>query len=137
MHRQIDSVARELDAFLMGESAVQRTLGRIAARLNDLHIDFALAGGLAVGVRGYLRLTVDVDLLITAAGLARFKDQCLGRGYVEKFSGSRGVRDAETGVSIDFLVAGEYPGDGLPKSVRFPEPTAVPATDEPYRILDL
>jgi hypothetical protein len=29
----------------------------------------------------------------------------------------------ENGVAIDFLVAGEYPGDGKPKEVRFPDPS--------------
>lgn len=137
MHREIDSVVQELDAFLMGESAVQRTLERIAARLADLHIDFALAGGLAVGVRGHLRLTVDVDILVTAEGLARFKAEWLGRGYVEKFPGARGVRDADTGVPIDFLVAGEFPGDGRPKPVRFPDPASIPQAEHSLRVLDL
>lgn len=137
MNNGLAGILQELDAFLMGESTVQRTLERIARQLSELNIDFALAGGLAVGVRGHLRLTVDVDLLVTAEGLARFKAACLGRGYVEKFTGSRGVRDTESGVSIDFLVAGEFPGDGRPKPVRFPDPCSVPRTDGPYRILDL
>ena len=102
-----------------------------------MQIDFALAGGLAVGVHGHVRLTVDVDILITADGLAAFKAQWLGRGYVEKFTGARGIRDTETGVQIDFLVAGEFPGDGRPQSVRFPDPASVPLSDGPYRVLDL
>jgi hypothetical protein len=128
---------REVDAFLMGESKVQATLSRIARCLDDLGIDFALAGGLAVGARGHLRLTVDVDILITADGLARFKARWLGRGYVERSPGSRSVRDTETGVSIDFLIAGEYPGDGRPKSVRFPDPLVIDKSDDPFRVLDL
>ena len=47
-------------------------------------------------------MTVDVDILTTEEGLSRFKDRWLGRGYVEKFSGSKGVKDAETGVSIEY-----------------------------------
>ena len=121
----------------MGESKVQATLSRIARCLDDLGIDFALAGGLAVGARGHLRLTVDVDILITADGLARFKARWLGRGYVERSPGSRSVRDTETGVSIDFLIAGEYPGDGRPKSVRFPDPLVIDKSDDPFRVLDL
>lgn len=38
----------EIDEFLMGESKVHATLARIAQRLNELGVDFALAGGLAV-----------------------------------------------------------------------------------------
>jgi len=127
----------EVDGFLVGASKVHDTLQRLARRLEELHIEFALAGGLAVGVRGHLRLTVDIDILITAAGLARFKEVWLGRGYVEKFAGSRGVKDAETGVSVDFLVSGGFPGDGRPKPVRFPDPASIPLGDEPYRVVDL
>ena len=127
----------EIDEFLMGESKVHATLAGIAQRLNELGVDFALAGGLAVGVRGHVRLTVDVDILITADGLERFKARWLGRGYIERTPGSRGVRDTETRVLIDFLVAGEFPGDGRPKAVRFPDPAAILATDTSLRVLDV
>jgi hypothetical protein len=45
-----------------------------------------------------------------------------GRGYLPKFSGSKNLRDTEGGVSIEFRIAGEYPGDGKPKPVSFPDP---------------
>jgi hypothetical protein len=137
MSNPVSLILEEVDGFFMGESKVHRTLRRIARDLDELRIDFALAGGLAVAVRGHLRLTVDVDLVITAEGLKRFKERWLGLGYVEKFEGSKGVRDTETGVKVDFLLAGEYPGDGRPKPVRFPEPASIPKLDGPYRVLDL
>lgn len=137
MAQNLADLFREVDAFFMAQSKVHETFERLARRLTELDIDFALAGGLAVGVRGHLRVTVDVDILTTKEGLHRFKDRWLGRGYVEKYSGSKGVRDAETGVSIDFLLAGEYPGDGKPKPVQFPSPASVPREDEGHRVLDL
>lgn len=137
MTGRLASLLREIDEFLMGESSVQQTLERIAHHLRELEIDFALAGGLAVGVRGHVRVTVDVDLLITADGLAQFKARWLGRGYVEQFPGSRGVRDMQTNVPIDFMIAGEFPGDGRPKSVQFPDPASIPRSEGPYRVLDL
>lgn len=137
MEDPLGDVIREADEFLVGRSRVHRTLERVAHALAEVQAEFAVAGALAVGERGHLRLTVDVDLLVTAAGLQRFRERWLGRGYVEKFPGSRGVRDAETGVAIDFLVAGEYPGDGLPKSVRFPAPETIPPDSMGRRVLDL
>jgi hypothetical protein len=137
MNNRLAHMLQEVDDFLMGESKVHRTLSRIARLLDELGIDFALAGGLAVGLRGHLRVTVDVDILITAEGLTRFKECWLGRGYVEKFSGSKGLRDTETGVPIDFLIAGEFPGDGRPKPISFPDPASIPEVDAPYRFLDL
>lgn len=134
---RLATLLREIDDFLTGESKIQATLTRIARCLDDLGIDFALAGGLAVGVRGHLRVTVDVDILVTTEGLTEFKAHWLGRGYVEKLPGSRSVRDTETGVTIDFLVAGEFPGDGRPKPVRFPDPSTIVTMEPPYRVLDL
>jgi hypothetical protein len=32
------------------------------------------------------------------------------------------LRDTETGVRVEFLVSGGFPGDGLPKPVAFPDP---------------
>ena len=48
-----------------------------------------------------------------------------GLGYVPPFSGSKNLRDAEHGVRIEFLIAGEFPGDGKPKPVAFPDPDDV------------
>ena len=38
------------------------------------------------------------------------------------FSGSKNLRDVENGVKIEFLISGDYPGDGKPKPVCFPDP---------------
>jgi len=106
----------------MGEADVQRALERLARALDDNGIPYAIIGALALNEWGYRRVTVDVDVLLSPEGLRRFKAEVLGRGYVEKFPGSRGLRDTETGVDVDVLLAGEYPGDGKPKPVTFPDP---------------
>ena len=101
----------------MGDSPVHAALAQLVRRLNELGVPYAVVGAMALNAFGYRRATVDIDVLLTAGGLARFKDAWLGRGYVERFAGSRGVRDTVAGVPIDFLLAGEYPGDGTPKAV--------------------
>ena len=63
-----------------------------------------------------------MDVLITAEGLRQFREHWLGRGYVEARRGAKSVRDTETRVKIDFLIAGEFPGDSRPKPVQFPDP---------------
>ena len=108
--------------FHLGESPVHAALEGLVRRLDAMHVPYAVVGAMALNEFGYRRATVDIDLLLTPEGLARFKKEWLGRGYVERFAGSRGVRDTEHGVPIDFLLAGEYPGDGKPKDVRFPDP---------------
>ena len=58
--------------------------------------------------------------------MSRFARTCSGKGYVPTDKGAkRTFRDAETGVRIEFLVTGEFPGDGKPKPVAFPDPSAV------------
>jgi hypothetical protein len=123
--------------FFMGEADVQRALEALARILDEERIPYAIAGAMALNEYGYRRVTVDVDVLLTAEGLARLKQRALGRGYVEKFPGSRGLRDTENNVSIDVLVAGEYPGDGKPKPVSFPDPAVVAIRGERAAFLPL
>lgn len=106
----------------MQRAPVHRALAKLAKALDDLGIPYALIGAMALNEYGFERVTVDVDILMTAEGLARFKAAWLGRGYVEKFPGSRAMRDTEHGVTIDVLLSGGYPGDGQPKPVQFPDP---------------
>jgi len=92
---------------------------------------------MALNAYGYERATVDIDLLLTAEGLEEFKGKHLGLGYVQKFPGSKGLRDTEFNVTIDVVLAGEYPGDGLPKPVVFPDPAQVAVRGERVALLPL
>jgi hypothetical protein len=47
------------------------------------------------------------------------------------------LRDTQTGVKIEFLITGEFPGDGKPKPVSFPDPTAVMVEIEGVQYLNL
>jgi hypothetical protein len=113
---------RNAGRFFMGEADVQKALEQLARVLDAHGIPYAIVGAMALNEFGYQRTTVDVDVLLTPEGLAAFKTHALGRGYVEKFPGSRGVRDTEHGVDIDVVLTGGFPGDGKPKPVAFPDP---------------
>jgi hypothetical protein len=117
---------QEVDLFFMQQGKVYETLQRIAQNLQNAGIDYALIGGMALAVHGYVRLTQDVDLLMSESGLEKFRNTLVGRGYVAAFPGANKMfRDAVTGVKVEIITTGEYPGDGKPKSVRFPDPAAV------------
>jgi len=111
--------------FFMSDHPVKRSLRKVTARLDELQIPYAVVGGMALVAHGYERTTTDVDLLVTAEGLKAIHAALDGLGYVPPFAGSKHLRDAETGVRIEFLVAGQYPGDGVPKPVAFPDPAKV------------
>jgi len=134
---EVFEASREAERFFMGTDAVHGALQKLVGLLAADGIPYALVGAMALNEYGYRRVTVDVDVLLTRDGLDAFKRANLGRGYVDKFPGSRGMRDTEHGVDIDVLLAGEYPGDGKPKPVVFPDP-AIAAVDGPrVRLLPL
>jgi hypothetical protein len=105
-----------------GKSAVYSTLEKITGRLAELNIPYAVAGGMAAFAHGLRRFTEDVDILVSREGLEEIHRQLEGLGYIPLFAGSKNLRDAESGVRVEFLVAGDYPGDGKPKPVAFPDP---------------
>jgi hypothetical protein len=121
----------------MGESEVQKTLRRLATRLGELEIPYAIAGAMAMFLHGYRRFTEDVDVLVTAESLARIHDEIEGRGYIRPFEKSKNLRDAENRVRIDFLVAGQFPGDGKPGPVAFPDPKDVSEVRDGLRVVSL
>jgi hypothetical protein len=134
---RFEAALERIGAFYLGTSPVQKAAADIASRLDELGIDYAIAGALCLAAHGVVRATEDVDVLVTREGLERFHAAWLGRGYVTLRPGGKAVRDTINGVKVDFLVAGDYPGDGKPKPVRFPEPAAVSIEAGPFRILPL
>jgi hypothetical protein len=80
---------------------------------------------------------VDVDILVTAEGLAAIHQKLEGLGYIPPFAASKHLKDAETGVRIKFLVAGQFPGDGKPKPVAFPDPAQSSVEVDGIRYLGL
>jgi hypothetical protein len=125
------------ERFFMGTAPVQQAMHKLVAALDELGIPYAIVGAMALNEYGYRRVSVDVNVVLTREGLERFKSYSLGRGYVEKFPGSRGVRDTEHGVTIDVLITGDYPGDGQPKPVQFPDPAKVATRDGGLALLPL
>lgn len=113
---------REASKFFMKKDPVHASLERITRRLQELNIPYAIVGGMALVAHGYDRTTVDVDVLVTPQGLRELHQHLDGRGYLPPFEGSRHLRDTETSVRIEFLVSGEFPGDGKPKPICFPDP---------------
>jgi len=124
-------VLREASAYFAGAGRLYSTLRRLVQRLAAEDIPYALLGGLALAEHGYPRLTEEIDLLLTPSGLERFRQRLAGQGYRPAFDeASKTFRDTETGVRIEIVTTGEYPGDGLPKPVAFPDPADPAVTAE-------
>ncbi|HWN10620.1 MAG TPA: hypothetical protein VNO50_15380 [Pyrinomonadaceae bacterium] len=92
-------------------------LRRLVAMLDEHGIDYALCGGMAMGVHGLARTTIDIDLLITSDSLSkvyslagslgcnvRGKEMSFANGTVESSRVSKiDPEDAEL-LSLDLLL---------------------------------
>ena len=123
--------------YFMGSSPPQHAAADIARRLSEMGIDYAIAGALALAAHGFVSAAEDVAVLISREGLKRFKEHWLGRGYVDVRPGGKAVRDTANGVRIDFLIEGDYPGDGQAKPVRFPAPGKVSVAAGGFNVVAL
>lgn len=119
------------------KSAVQDALHRICKKLNGLGVPYAVVGGMALFQHGLRRFTEHVDILVTRESLERIHEQLEGLGYVRPFAKSKNLRETATGVRIEFLLTGDYPGDGKPKPLPFPDPAGVSVEIDGIRYLNL
>lgn len=109
--------------FFMGEGTLNETLRRVARDLENHEISYNFIGAVALNSHGYRRFTEDIDLLLTGEGLAKFQRELVGLGYRPAFEGAtRKFRTTQENVTIEIITAGEFPGDGKPKPVQFPNP---------------
>lgn len=111
--------------FFNGTDPVHVTMRRVAERLEQAGISYAIVGGMAVNAHGHRRTTGDVDFLVTAEGFNSFL-KLLGSGDFERVAGRpRRFLDRATAVTFHLLISGRFPGSGLPGPIAFPDPTAV------------
>ncbi|MCC6572766.1 MAG: hypothetical protein IT462_03155 [Planctomycetes bacterium] len=125
MQANFERALLHMGQFKTGDAPPQLAAKKIAKALEDLGIPYVVAGGLAVAANGLERTTEDVDLILTKAGLAKFKERWLGVGWVERFKGSKGLKDAEYALKVDILTPDEKPGDGKTCPFNFPDPSTV------------
>jgi len=138
LDQSFDDLLQEVDAYFMETGKLHSTLADLTRRLEATDIPYAVLGAIALGRHGYRRMTVDIDLLLTPEGLAQFRERYLGRGYVPAFPGAgKSFRATDTGVRVDVITTGEYPGDGLPKPVVFPHPAEVSVEMAGVRVVTL
>jgi hypothetical protein len=133
----LDAALERVGKYFMNESPVQKAAHDIVRHLEEMRIDHAIAGALALAAHGVVRATEDVDVLLSREDLERFKSEWLGRGYVNVRPGGKAVRDTRHGVKIDFLIVGDFPGDGKPKPVAFPSPAAASELAGNLRVVTL
>jgi hypothetical protein len=127
----------EISMFFQGNDAVHETMRRVVAALDRAGINYAIAGGMAVNAHRHARTTKDVDLLLTAAGFAGFKQLAAAGEFTPVQGRPRRFADPVTGVTFDILITGQFPGSGAPGPVAFPDPSDVAQEMDNLRVVDL
>jgi hypothetical protein len=112
----------ESTRFFAGASEIHDTLHELAKRLDGLAIPYVVVGGMALTAHGYARMTEDLDVLVTREDLRILHAKLDGLGYQRAFPGSKNLRDTTTGVKIEFVLTGDFPGSGKEQPVSFPDP---------------
>jgi len=104
----------------LGNSSLMATARRLAAVLSKGGIPHLIVGGLAVQEHGYVRATVDVDIVVPDTDIA--KEYLSIRGFQEVLGTQRMMRDRATRVDVDLLPGGKSVG---PSVVLLPMPDVV------------
>ena len=124
--------------YFMGEGELNRTVAQLAVDLDQHGIEYMVIGAVALTAHGYFRFTADVDLVLTADGLERFHRELVGLGYRPAFEGAKKkLRSTRNNVAIEVITAGEYPGDGKPKPVSFPNPAIASSRIDGVQVVTL
>jgi hypothetical protein len=113
---------REIGMFFQSKDPVHQALRRLVRRLDKAHIAYAVMGAMAVNLHGARRTTDDVDILLTGADLERFRQEMVPKYYAPIEGRSRRFRERKSGILLDVLVTGKYPGSGKPGPFAFPDP---------------
>jgi hypothetical protein len=123
-------VYAEAGLYFRGRGFLNCALKQLAADLRRHEIDYVVIGGVALFAHGYRRFTDNIDIVLAAEGLKQFVTPVDGRArqtlgnYDPDVTSYKRVRSVPHGVSIRVMTTGEYPGDGKPKPVSIPEPSA-------------
>ena len=110
--------------FFMGEGTLNETLRRVAKDLENHGIEYSVIGAIALNNHGYRRFTEDIALLLTREGLEKFQNELVGLNYRPALEGAaKKFRTTQENVTVEIITSGEFPGDGKPKAVVFPNPS--------------
>lgn len=121
-------------AFFRGKGMLNDALRKLASDLKKNGIDHVVIGAVALNQHGYRRFTEDIDLLLTREGLDAFHEKLVGPA----FTGARKkFRTTGENVPVEVITTGEYPGDGLPKPVQFPNPNEAAIVIDGIKTLSL
>lgn len=123
--------------FFEGGDAVHQTMRRVASCLDEAGIAYCIVGGMAVNAHRHRRTTADVDVLLTSAGLRAFENLIAEADFERQPNRAKRFIDLKTGVSVDVLVTGLFPGSGQPGPIAYPDPATVAQRFDDLKVVGL
>jgi len=113
----------EIDRFFAGTGRVHRTMRAVVRALTEKQLKYAVAGGMAMLAHGFLQTTGSLDVLVRAEEIEAVQSTLDGLGKLD--------------APVSLLVSQQYPGDGKPKPVAFPDPADVAVEIDGIKYVDL
>ena len=113
------------------------TLLKMAKRLRELNIAYAVTGDMAMFFHGLERPTDVLELLVSRESLGEIHQRVSGLDFISGTGGSKNIRDTANGVTIKFMITGDYPGDGRRKPVANPDPLEASSEKDGIRWMKL
>ena len=123
--------------FFEHRDPVHKAMQRLVRRLRRARIPYAIMGAMAVNAHRAERTTKDVDVLLTLRGLERFCKEFVNKFYESVSGHPRRFIERRSGVRVDVLVTGLFPGRGEPKAFAFPDPIEASEEIKKIRVLTL
>ncbi|MBX6314132.1 MAG: hypothetical protein IRY99_14635 [Isosphaeraceae bacterium] len=123
--------------FFQGNNPVHQTMHRLAMKLEEAGIPYALVGGLALNAHGHRCPTDDVNFLLNQEGYERFLKRLDHEELDPVPDRPRRFIDRDNGVPVNLLITGHYPGPGKPGPIVYPDPGDVAVIIEDIRVVDL
>ncbi len=128
---------KEIDKFFNKRDKVHQTMRRLAKRLEKAKIPYAIMGAMAVNAHGARRTTDDVDVLLTLDGLRQFRERFVDKDYERVPGRSKRFLETQSGVGVDVLLTGGFPGRGGPGPIQFPDPAHARTEIEKVQVVKL
>lgn len=120
-----ENIYEEAKRFFEGRSVVHDSMRRLANRLDDANIAYAVMGGMAGFIHGSGRPTDNLDVLLSPQGFLEFGRRFVPALYTALPGRPRRFTDRTNPAPVNFFLAGHHPGIDRRGPVAYPDPVDV------------
>ena len=119
------------------KGAVRDALRKITAKLRELDIDYAVVGGMACSTMASDDSLKTSTFSLRGKACEKFIRASRGSAMCPRSREASIFATRSTESKSSFLIAGDFPGDGKPKPVAFPDPKSATVESEGIKYINL